>query len=83
MSALALVVALIGGKIALSALSAGEIITLAQAGISVARLAIVLNQQLDRQFPCDRKCQRIAQEANLRAMEDGWRYPYVGGRHNP
>ena len=52
--------------------------------VKLNKSIVKLNKALDKKFPCDKKCKVIAQEANLRAMEQyGWRHPYVGGRHNP
>lgn len=72
---------------ALTALSVVDKVVLATdvVGLLPNHKSIVkLNKALDKKFPCDKKCKVIAQEANLRAMEQyGWRHPYVGGRHNP
>lgn len=89
--AVALILALAGGAAlpaALGALSIPQLITLAQfgaqAGVAGVKVGIAVNKELDRRFPCNKHCQKVATEANLRAMEQyGWRHPYVGGRHNP
>jgi hypothetical protein len=83
--------AVIGGQaigVVLGGLTIAQLVTLAQVtatvGVQGVKVGVAVNRELDRRFPCNKHCQRVATEANLRAMEQyGWRHPYVGGRHNP
>ena len=80
------IVALVGGQAigaVLAGLSIAQLVTLAQVsgtiGVKGVQIAVVVNKELDRRFPCDKRCHAFIAKhrADLNGGPIGWgRSPY-------
>ena len=80
------IVALVGGQAigaVLAGLSIAQLVTLAQVsgtiGVQGVKVGIAVNRELDKRFPCDKRCHAFIAEhrADLNGGPIGWgRSPY-------